>query len=102
MFTYLDIFCKEDSFQKYLPEYNNLEELKEHYKHGGLGDMKIKKFLNDILQEELKPIREKREELAREPDKIYEILRKGTENARLAAKKTLKELKSAMGINYFE
>ena len=102
VFTYLDIFCKEDSFQKYLPEYNNLEELKEHYKHGGLGDMKIKKFLNDILQEELKPIREKREELAREPDKIYEILRKGTENARLAARKTLKELKSAMGINYFE
>lgn len=102
VFTYLDIFCKEDSFQKYLPEYNNLEELKEHYKRGGLGDMKIKRFLNDILQEELKPIRERREELSSDPDKVYEILKKGTENARSAARKTLKELKSAMGINYFE
>ena len=102
VFTYLDIFCKEDSFQKYLPEYSNLKELKDHYKRGGLGDMKIKRFLNDILQEELKPIRERREELARDPDRVYEILKEGTENARAAARKTLKELKSAMGINYFE
>ena len=64
--------------------------------------MKIKRFLNDILQEELKPIRERREELARDPDRVYEILKEGTENARAAARKTLKELKSAMGINYFE
>lgn len=102
VFTYLDIFCKDDSFKKYLPEYSNLDELKDHYRQGGLGDVKIKKFLNDILQEELRPIRERREELAKDPDKIYEILKKGTEKARMSAFKTLKEVKMAMGLNYFE
>ena len=102
VFTYLDVFCKEDSFEKFLPEYKNLNELKEHYMRGGLGDMKIKRFLNDVLQEELRPIRQKREELAKNPEKVYEILRKGTENARKKAKETLKEIKKAMMINYFD
>lgn len=101
VFTYLDVFCKEDSFSKYLPEYKNLDELKDHYKRGGLGDMKIKRFLNDILQEELKPIRERREQLAKDPEKIYEILRKGTEKAREKAAETLRKVKEAIGINYF-
>lgn len=102
VFTYLDVFCKEDSFEKYLPEYKNLDELKAHYMRGGLGDMKIKRFLNDILQEELRPIRQRREELAKEPEKIYEILRQGTKRAREVAGQTLKEVKQAMGIVYFE
>lgn len=102
VFTYLDVFCKEDSFEKYLPEYKNLDELKAHYMRGGLGDIKIKRFLNDILQEELKPIRQRREELAKNPDAIYEILKQGTINARKKVSETLKEVKKAMMINYFD
>ena len=102
VFTYLDVFCKEDSFKKYLPEYKNLDELKAHYEKGGLGDMKIKRFLNDILQEELKPIREKREVLAKDPEKIYKMLEEGTKKAREKALATLKEVKKAMMIHYFE
>lgn len=102
VFTYLDVFCKDDDFKKYLPEYNNLDELKEHYRRGGLGDMKIKRFLNDILQAELKPIRERRQKYARDIDKVYDILQAGTKKARLAASKTLKEVKTAMGIEYFD
>ena len=102
VFTYLDVFCKDDSFEKFMPEYKNLDELKEHYRKGGLGDMKIKRFLNDIMQEELAPIRKRREELAKNPEKIYEILRKGTEKARQKASQTLKEVKKAMMLNYFE
>ena len=102
VFTYLDVFCKDDSFEKFMPEYKNLDELKDHYRKGGLGDMKIKRFLNDIMQEELAPIRKRREELAKDPEKIYEILRKGTEKARQKAKETLKEVKKAMMLNYFE
>ena len=102
VFTYLDVFCKEDSFEKYLPEYNNLDELKEHYQKGGLGDMKIKKFLNSILQEELKPIRERREEYAKNMDYVYDILKKGTEEARKVVAATLHDVKEAMKINYFE
>ena len=101
VFTYLDVFCKEDSFSKYLPEYKNLEELKEHYRRGGLGDVKIKKFLNDILQEELKPIRERREELAKNPEYVYNVLKEGTKKAREKARQTLDEVKEAMKINYF-
>ena len=101
VFTYLDIFCKEDSFSKYLPEYKSLEELKEHYRRGGLGDVKIKKFLNDILQEELKPIRERREELAKNPKYVYNVLKEGTKKAREKARQTLDEVKEAMKINYF-
>ena len=102
VFTYLDVFCKEDSFEKYLPEYKNLDELKDHYRRGGLGDMKIKDFLNDVLQEELKPIREKREELAKNPEYVYSVLKQGTENARKKAAETLKEVKKAMMLDYFE
>lgn len=102
VFTYLDVFCKEDSFEKYLPEYKSLDELKDHYRRGGLGDMKIKTFLNDVLQEELKPIREKREELAKNPEYVYSVLKQGTENARKKAAETLKEVKKAMMLDYFE
>lgn len=102
VFTYLDVFCKDDDFKKYLPEYNNLDELKAHYMRGGLGDMKIKRFLNDILQEELRPIRQRREEYAKDIDKVYEILKEGTQKARAVAAKTLKEVREAMGIEYFE
>ena len=102
VFTYLDVFCKEDSFEKYLPEYKSLDELKDHYRRGGLGDMKIKAFLNDVLQEELKPIREKREELAKNPEYVYSVLKQGTENARKKVAETLKEVKKAMMLDYFE
>jgi len=102
VFTYLDVFCKEDSFEKFLPEYKNLDELKAHYQKGGLGDMKIKKFLNSIIQEELRPIRERREELAKDIDAVYDILRKGSIEARKEVVRTLNEVKRAMKINYFE
>lgn len=102
VFTYLDVFCKSDSFSKYLPEYNNLDELKVHYQRGGLGDVKIKKFLFEILNEELKPIRERRELLAKDPEKIKEILQEGTMRARKVAAETLKEVKTAMRLNYFD
>ena len=102
VFTYLDVFCKEDSFEKYLPEYKNLDELKDHYRRGGLGDMKIKKFLNNVLQEELAPIREKREELEKNPEYVYKVLKEGTEKARKKARETLKEVKKAMMLNYFD
>ena len=102
VFTYLDVFCKDDSFAKYLPEYKNLDELKAHYQRGGLGDVKIKLFLNDILQEELKPIRERREELAKNPEYVYGVLREGTRKARMAAKETLDEVKRHMMIDYFD
>ena len=98
VFTYLDVFCKEDSFKKYLPEYHNLDELKEHYRRGGLGDVKIKNFLNDVLQEELKPIRERREELAKNPEYVYNVLREGTKKARAKALDTLRRVKKALKI----
>ena len=101
VFAYLDVFSKPEDFEKYLPEYKDLEELKAHYSRGGLGDMKIKKFLNAILQDLIAPIREKRKELAKNPQAIFDILRKGTENARIAAKENLIKLKTSMGINYF-
>lgn len=102
VFTYLDAFCKPDQFEKYLPDYANLEELKEHYKRGGLGDVKVKKFLNSVLEEELEPIRAKRKELEKDIPYIYEVLRKGSEVARERAAQTLSEVKSAMKINYFD
>lgn len=100
VFEYLDAFVKEDSFRKFLPEYNNLDELKAHYKRGGLGDVKIKLFLNNILQEILKPIREKRELLAKNPEKIYKILFEGSDKANKKANSTLFKIKNAIGINY--
>ncbi|MBQ9796041.1 MAG: tryptophan--tRNA ligase [Clostridia bacterium] len=101
VFTYLDVFSKPEDFVKFLPEYNNLDELKAHYARGGLGDMKIKKFLNNILQELIAPIREKRKELEKNPEAVFEILRKGTEKARKVAHENLIKLKTDMGINYF-
>lgn len=101
VFMYLDVFSKPTDFAKYLPEYKSLDELKDHYRRGGLGDMKIKKFLNNILQEFLRPIRERRLELEKNSDKIFEILKKGTMKARKVAHENLIKLKTAMGINYF-
>ena len=102
VFTYLDVFCNDSYFKKYLPEYKNLDELKEHYRRGGLGDVKIKNFLFNILNEILTPIREKREELSKDPEAIYEILKKGTNDARMVAKENIKTFKHAMHIDYFE
>lgn len=100
VFEYLDAFVKEDSFEKYLPDYKNLDELKAHYTRGGLGDVKIKLFLNNILQELLKPIRERRKELEKDPQAVYEILFKGSDEANEVANATLEKMKSAMGIDY--
>ncbi|MCC8167920.1 MAG: tryptophan--tRNA ligase [Clostridiales bacterium] len=102
VFTYLDAFSRPEHFEEYLPEYQNLDELKEHYKRGGLGDVKIKKFLNNVLQEELAPIRARRAEYEKDIPAVYEILRKGSEAARATAAQTLSEVKRAMRINYFE
>lgn len=101
VFTYLDAFSKEDSFKKYLPDYNNLDELKEHYKKGGLGDVKIKKFLNAVLEEELSPIRERRREFEKDDAFVYDMLKSGTETAKEEAAKTLENVKKAMKIDYF-
>lgn len=102
VFTYLDAFSKPEHFEEYLPEYANLQELKDHYTRGGLGDVKIKKFLNNIMQEELSPIRARRAEYEKDIPAVYEILRKGSETAREAAAQTMAEVKRAMRINYFE
>ena len=102
VFTYLDAFCKEEHFERYLPEYANLDELKAHYTRGGLGDVKVKKFLNNVIQEELEPIRNRRSEFEKDIPEIYNILKKGSEAAREVAAQTLSEVKSAMKINYFE
>jgi tryptophanyl-tRNA synthetase len=102
VFTYLDAFCRDEHFSCYLSEYKNLDELKEHYAKGGLGDVKIKKFLNAVLQEELEPIRARRKEYEKDIPEIYNILYKGSCAAREVATKTLSEVKQAMKINYFE
>ena len=102
VFTYLDAFCRQEHFQKYLPEYTDLDELKAHYQRGGLGDVKVKKFLNCVLEEELEPIRAKRKELEKNIPYIYEILRKGCVKAREKAAETLNDVKNAMKINYFD
>ena len=99
VFIYLDAFCKDKHFEAFLPEYPNLDELKAHYQRGGLGDGKVKKFLNEILQNELQPIREKREVLATDIGAIFDMLKKGSEKAQTVAAKTLDEVKSAMGIS---
>lgn len=102
VFTYLDAFCKTEQFERYLPEYANLDELKAHYQRGGLGDVKVKKFLNNVLQEELEPIRNRRKELQKDIPYVYEVLKKGSEAAREVAAKTLDEVRASMKINYFE
>ena len=102
VFTYLDAFCKPEYFAEFLPEYQNLDELKAHYQRGGRGDMKVKRFLNNVLQAELEPIRNRRKELQKDIPAIYEILKKGSEKAEAVAAQTLKEVKDAMKINYFD
>jgi len=102
VFIYLEAFCHDDQFARYLPEYQNLQELKDHYTRGGLGDVKVKKFLNNVMQEELEPIRKRRKEFEKDIPAIYEILKKGSEVAEAEAAKTLAEVKRAMKINYFE
>ena len=102
VFTYLDAFCNDQHFEEYLPDYKNLDERKEHYQRGGLGDVKVKKFLNNVLQEELEPIRKRREELQKDIPYVYEVLKKGSEVARETAAQTLHEIRDAMKINYFD
>ena len=102
VFTYLDAFCRPEYFQEFLPEYEGLDELKEHYRRGGLGDMKVKRFLNKVLQAELEPIRKRRKEYQRNIPYVYEILKKGSEKAEETAARTLHDVKAAMQINYFE
>ncbi len=102
VFTYLDAFCKDEHFERYLPEYANLDELKAHYQRGGLGDVKVKKLLNNVMQEELEPIRNRRKEYEKDIPEIYNILKKGSETARETAAQTLSEVKNAMRINYFD
>lgn len=102
VFTYLDAFSQPDHFAEYWPEYQNLDELKEHYQRGGLGDMKVKKFLNKILEETLAPVRERRKEYEQDIPAVYEMLRKGSETAREAAAATLDRVRHAMKIDYFD
>lgn len=101
VFTYLDAFSRPEHFAEYLPDYANLDELKEHYRRGGLGDVKVKKFLLAVLEEELSPIRARRAEYQKDIGGVYDILKKGTEKARETAARTLDEVRSAMKINYF-
>lgn len=101
VFTYLDAFCKPEHFGLYNPEYNSLDELKAHYQRGGLGDMKVKRFLFNILQAELEPIRNRRKEFEKDIPAIYDMLHKGSEAAREVAAQTLDDVRRAMRINYF-
>ena len=101
VFTYLDAFCREDQFAKYLPDYKNLDELKDHYRRGGLGDVKIKKFLINVLNEELAPIYERRKAWEGRKDEVREILRRGCEAAEKKAAQTLAAVRKAMQIDYF-
>ena len=101
VFTYLDAFARDEHFAEFLPEYANLDELKAHYRRGGLGDMKVKKFLNAVLQSILSPIRERRKTFEKDIPAVYEMLKAGSEKAEKVAAQTLAEVKSAMRINYF-
>ena len=102
VFTYLDAFCRPEHFGRYLPDYPNLEELKAHYRRGGLGDVKVKKFLTAIMQETLEPIRQRRKEFEKDIPAIYAMLKQGCEQAREAAAQTLDDVRRAMKINYFD
>ncbi|MBQ3188383.1 MAG: tryptophan--tRNA ligase [Bacteroidaceae bacterium] len=102
VFTYLDAFCKPEHFGAYLPEYPNLDELKAHYRRGGLGDVKVKKFLIAILEEELAPIRARRKEWEQDIPEVYRLLKEGSDAARAVAADTLADVRRAMKINYFE
>ncbi len=102
VFTYLDAFCKPEHFAAYLPDYPNLDELKAHYRRGGLGDVKVKKFLIAILEEELSPIRARRKEWEQNIPEVYRLLKEGSDAARAVAAETLADVRRAMKINYFE
>lgn len=102
VFTYLDAFCKDEYFSKFLPDYKNLDGLKAHYTRGGLGDMVVKKFLNNVLQEELRPIRERRKEWENKLPEVLSILKEGSAKAEKVAASTLREVRHAMKIDYFE
>ncbi|MGO4945926.1 tryptophan--tRNA ligase [Blautia sp. Sow4_E7] len=102
VFIYLDAFCKPEYFPEFLPDYQNLDELKDHYKRGGLGDVKVKKFLNNVLQAELTPIRERRKMWEQRIPDVYDILREGSKVAEAKAAETLKDVKASMRINYFD
>ena len=101
VFIYLDAFCKPEYFEEFWPEYNNLDELKAHYQRGGLGDVKVKKFLNKVLQAELEPIRERRKMWEAKLPEVAEILQQGTKAARAKAQETMKDVRHAMRIDYF-
>lgn len=102
VFTYLDAFSNEGHFEEFLPDYKSLDELKEHYQRGGLGDVKVKKFLNNVMQAELEPIRNRRMEYQKDIGYVYEVLKKGSEYAESVAAQTLSDVKNAMKINYFD
>ena len=101
VFTYLDAFATDEHFKAFLPDYADLNELKAHYQRGGLGDMKVKRFLNEVLQSILEPIRARRKVYEADIPAVYEILKRGSEKAEKAAAETLSEVKNAMKINYF-
>ena len=101
VFTYLDAFSKPEYFEEFLPDYSGMDELKEHYTRGGLGDVKVKKFLNNVMQEELRPIRERRKQWEQRLPEVYEILQQGSATARATAEKTLEGVRHAMRIDYF-
>lgn len=102
VFIYLEAFATDEHFKKYLPEYKNLDELKAHYERGGLGDMKVKRFLNDVMQEVMEPIRTRREDYEKRKPEVFEMLRQGTLRAIEHSNKILNKVKSDIGINYFE
>ena len=102
VFIYLEAFATDEHFKKFLPDYKNLDELKAHYERGGLGDMKVKKFLFEVLEDILTPVRERRKIYEKDIAGVYKILEKGTKRAREVAMETTKEVKSKMGLNYFE
>lgn len=102
VFTYLDAFCTDEHFEKYLPEYKNLDEMKDHYRRGGLGDVKCKKFLIKVLEEMLEPIRAERAKWEKDIPAVYRILKEGTEAAVMTTERTLAEVRAAMKVNYFE
>ena len=101
VFIYLDAFCKPEYFAEFLPEYQNLDELKAHYTRGGLGDVKVKKFLNNVMQEEIRPIRERRKEWENHLPDVLDILKEGSKVAKETAAKTLEDVRHSMRIDYF-
>ena len=102
VFTYLDAFCRPEYFAEFLPDYANLQELKDHYTRGGLGDMKVKRFLNNVLQAELEPIRKRRKEFEQDIPAVFQMLKEGSDKARAVAAETLADVRKAMRIDYFD